>query len=95
MNLNEKENRTMETLIGKNVFVRTVTHYHVGRLISVDKKFIRLADASWVADTGRFSQALATGTLNEVEKFAGDVWVSTGAVIDITPWAHDLPAATR
>jgi hypothetical protein len=95
MNLNEKENRTMETLIGTNVFVRTVTLYHVGRLVSADKKFLRLADASWVADTGRFGAALATGTLNEVERFVDDVWVALGAIVDITLWGHPLPAATR
>lgn len=85
----------MESLIGKNVFIRTVTHYHVGRLVSADKKFLRLADASWVADTGRFNEALANGRLNEVERFRDDVYVSVGAVIDVTEWAHTLPTANK
>jgi hypothetical protein len=61
----------------------------------LDDKFIQLTDASWVADTGRFGAALATGTLNEVERFVDDVWVALGAIVDITLWGHPLPAVTR
>ncbi len=81
----------MEDLIGKKIFIRTVTMYHTGRIVEVDDRFIVLEDAAWVADTGRFSDALKTGELSEVEPVEGLVRVSLGAVVDIFEWNHDLP----
>jgi hypothetical protein len=81
-------------LIGKNVFVRTVTHYYTGRLASVEG-FLHLEDAAWIADTGRFADALSTGKLSEIEPFPADCWVSAGAVIDVSEWRHDLPRTQR
>ncbi len=79
----------------EKVFIRTVTHYHVGRVVSIDDRWIVLDTASWVADTGRFSVALATGTLGEVEPFAGPVWVAVGSVIDVTSWPYALPTVAK
>lgn len=81
----------MEHMIGKSVFIRTVTMYHTGRIVGIDDKFIVLEDAAWVADTGRFSDALKTGELCEVEPVDGRVLVSLGAVVDIFEWNHKLP----
>jgi hypothetical protein len=78
------------SLIGKNVLVRTVTNYYTGRLTSTDS-FLHLDDAAWIADTGRFADALAKGTLNEVEPYPADCWVSAGSVVDVSEWAHELP----
>lgn len=85
----------MKELIGSCVFIRTVTVYHVGRVVDVVDGFVRLADASWVADTGRWSKALASGVLSEVERFQDDVFVSVGAIVDVTLWSHDLPTVTK
>jgi hypothetical protein len=81
----------MEDMIGKSVFIRTVTMYHTGRIVAIDGGFLVLEDAAWVADTGRFSDALKTGELSEVEPVEGLVRVSLGAVVDIFEWNHDLP----
>ena len=77
--------------VGKNVFVRTVTHHHTGRLINADERFLQLEDAAWIADDGRFATALATGRLSEVEPFPGNCLVSIGSLIDVCEWTHDLP----
>jgi hypothetical protein len=88
-------------LTGKKVFVRTVTNYYTGRLVSTAtaagsvQDFLHLEEAAWVADTGRFADALKTGKLNEVEPFPGDCWVSTGAVVDISEWHHELPRTQK
>lgn len=82
-------------LTGKNVFIRTVTNYYTGRLESADTQWLQLADAAWIADTGRFADALAKGILNEVEPYPGTCWVAAGAVIDISEWAHDLPRTQK
>jgi hypothetical protein len=79
------------SLTGRNVFVRTVTNYYTGRLVSDDHGYLHLEEAAWIADTGRFATALATGKLNEVEPFPADCWVAAGSVVDICEWSHDLP----
>jgi hypothetical protein len=85
----------MQALIGKNVLVRTVTHYYTGRLESAEGGWLELADAAWIADTGRFSAALAKGTLTEVEPYPGTAYVSAGAVVDACEWAHELPRKVK
>lgn len=77
--------------VGEPVLIRTVTHYFTGRVRAVTASDIVLDDAAWIADTGRFADALKTGKLNEVEPYPSHVIISRGGVIDITPWEHDLP----
>src|SRR5882762_6780000 len=79
------------------VIVRTVTHYYVGRLVGEDERWLYLADCAWVADTGRWSTALSTGKLNEVEPYPDGVVVrvAVGAVVDISDWNHKLPRSVQ
>jgi hypothetical protein len=86
-------------LEGKNVLIRTVTHYYTGLLAGqVDgahMSWLQLEDAAWIADTGRFSDALKDGTLSEVEPYPGECFVSAGAVVDVCAWPHELPRAKK
>ena len=81
--------------IGKNYFIRTVTHHLTGRLTRVTAKELVLADAAWIADDGRFHDALKTGKLNEVEPFPGEVIVGRGSLIDACIWNHELPRTQK
>ncbi len=81
-------------LTGKKLFIRTVTYFLVGKVEAVEDGFIRLSGASWVADTGRFSQAISDGTLNEVEP-VGNAYVSLGSIVDMFPWTHELPTKQK
>jgi len=91
----------LSKLAGKNVFVRTITHYYTGVLAGqIDGQhmtWLELTDAAWIADTGRFSDALATGSLEEVEPYPDDlpVYLSSGAIVDICEWPHDLPRVRK
>ena len=70
--------------IGKNIFIRTVTHHHTGRLVQVTQQELVLEDASWIADDGRFTDALQTGNFHEVEMFPkGRVIIGREAIIDV------------
>jgi hypothetical protein len=89
----KKTNKIVEA--GSCVLIRTVTHYYVGRITEVTKLTIHLEDAAWVADTGRFTEALTTGTLGEVEPFPDGVLVFIQACVDISPWAHELPREVK
>ncbi len=79
--------------IGENYFIRTVTNYLTGRLTVVTEHELVLADAAWVADTGRFADAISGGKLNEVEPYPSDVIVGRGSIVDACVWTFPLPRA--
>lgn len=91
----EKEKCSCFWEIGKNYFIRTVTMHMVGKLIAISDKEILLENASWVADSGRFHDAMRDGTLDEVEPFVNDIIVNRTAVIDATVWNHALPTEQK
>ncbi len=69
--------------IGANYLIRTVTMFNTGRLVAVTDQELVLEDAAWIADTGRFANAVKTAKFSEVEPFPdGKVIVGRGAVID-------------
>jgi acyl-CoA hydrolase len=81
--------------VGSAVLIRSVTLYYTGRIIEITKDEIVLDDAAWITDTGRFSDALVTGNLNEVEPFASPVAVGRGAIVDVTSWTQALPRVKK
>jgi hypothetical protein len=80
--------------IGSKLFIRTVTYHLVGKVVAVSGTLIELSDASWVADSGRFMNAIKDGTLQEVEP-VGRCWVNANAITDIFPWPHVLPRSQK
>ena len=81
--------------IGRCYLIRTVTMIQIGRIVQITSRSIVLEDACWVADTGRFSEALTTGELKEVEMFKNNVIVSFGCIVDATEWDNELPKKTK
>ena len=81
--------------LNKHVFVRTATHYHVGKLVLVADGFLELEYASWIPDTGRFHEFLREGSYSEAEPFSENVCISIGAIIDICKWNHNLPTEAK
>lgn len=83
----QKESETFPYIVGKLYFIRTVTFYYIGRLIAMTPIELVLDQCSWVADTGRFSDALKNGTVNENEPFPdGPVIIGRSVVIDAHIW---------
>lgn len=69
--------------IGKIYLIRTVTMIDTGKVVAVGEHEIVLEDAAWIADTGRFSEALTSATFGEVEPFPeGKVIIGRGSIID-------------
>lgn len=69
--------------VGKIYLIRTVTMIDTGRLVAVTPQELVLEDAAWIADTGRFAQAVEKAEFGEVEPFPdGKVIVGRGAVVD-------------
>lgn len=85
---------SLDDLVGKKFFIRTVTYHMIGEVTKRMGAFIELKNASWVADSGKFSTAIKDGTLNEVE-FVGTMWVNLSSVVDFFPWKHKVPVETK
>jgi hypothetical protein len=79
---------------GKSYFFRTVTYHLIGKVAKIEGNFVHLKDASWVADSGRFMQAIKEGNLMEVEP-VGDAFLNLDSVTDAFPWAHPLPTEQK
>jgi len=79
--------------VGKPYFIRTVTFYYTGLLKAVHEHELVLEDVAWIADTGRFSEALRTGSFNEVEPYPADteVIVNRGSIVDASVCGYPLP----
>lgn len=76
--------------VGKNYFIRTVTFYYTGRLVRVTPQELVLEDAAWIADTGRFADAVAKGDFSEVEPYpSAELIIGRGAVVDafVADWS--------
>ena len=86
----DERNETYDSFIGKKLFIRTVTYHCIGKVEAIVGKFFMLSGGSWIADSGRFMNAIQEGTLDEVEP-VGNMWVSIDAIVDMFPWIHDLP----
>ena len=80
----------LDDFIGNKVFIRTVTYYLTGKIEKIVGPLLVLSNAAWIADSGRFMNAIKDGTLSEVEP-VGDAFVSLNAIVDMFPWKHKLP----
>jgi len=86
----KKSTKKFGAEIGRAYFFRTVTYHYVGKVVAKDGAWLKLEQASWVADSGRFMQAIKNGTLAEVEP-VGVAYLNLDTVTDFLPWNHELP----
>ena len=92
---NSKQSDNSAWEIGKGYLIRTVTMTNTGRLVAVTEQELVLKDAAWVADTGRFSDALKSCNFDEVEPFPdGKVIIGRGAIVDAVQ-VEVLPRAQK
>lgn len=71
--------------IGGKYLFRTVTCYYTGQIEAITDTDIVLSSAAWIADTGRFSDALTSCDFNEVEPYPERVILNRSAIVDATP----------
>jgi hypothetical protein len=79
--------------VGKQIVIRTVTMMVVGTLEDVTEADFVLSKASWIADSGRFSDFInGTGQPNDVEPFNPSkmVFVNRGSYVDMTEISGDF-----
>ncbi len=96
LDVTENRNITSTTLqVGKCYLIRTVTMMYTGRLVQITETDFLLEDAAWIADSGRYANALETGELSEVEPYPDKVSISRVAYVDAALWHHPLPRETK
>jgi hypothetical protein len=82
-------------VVGETVLIRTVTMFWVGTVTKAGASFVTLEPAAWVADTGRYHDALTKGALSEIEPAKGPARVAIGAIVDVVSWSHAVPTAQK
>jgi len=85
-----KEIHSYEDLVGKKLFIRTVNYHHIGKVDKIVGNFLFMKNTVWVADSGRFMNAIENGELNEVEP-VGDWFININAITDFGIWKHNIP----
>ncbi len=84
--------------IGKNYLIQTVTHYYLGELKSVGNQELVLGNASWVSDTGRYSD-FVKGSISdsnvEIEPILQDTIIGRGALVSAVIWNSSLPKEVK
>ena len=96
-NMLDEENETPKDCpfeIGKAYLVRTVTYHQIGILKEIIGDFLIFKEASWVADSGRFSECISKGQFSEVE-YVGAMIVNKTAIVDAFPWENKVPKETK
>lgn len=80
--------------VGEKYYIRTVTHHQTGKVKAICGKFLVLEQAAWIADSGRFMEAILEGKLSEVEPVK-ECFVNTDTIIDAFPWRFELPQTQK
>ena len=80
--------------IGKAYLIRTVTYHQIGIVKDIQGDFLVLKDASWIADSGRFSECISKGIFSEVE-YVGPMILNKTAIVDAFPWENKVPRETK
>ena len=83
----------LDDLVGKKLFIRTVTYHLLGKVHARVGNFLHMKEACWVSDSGRFMQFIKKGewSASSEREPVGEVYVNLGSVTDMFPWKHSLP----
>lgn len=77
--------------VGGAYYIRTVTYHCTGRVKAIVGQFLVLEDGAWIADSGRFREAIMKGILSEVEPVEVDMFVNLNSITDAFVWTFKLP----
>jgi hypothetical protein len=79
---------------GEKYFIRTVTYHTVGVCVDVVDGFVVLKNAMWVADSGKFANALKEGfekqSNSELEPFPSFVYINISSIVDFVIYEPEI-----
>lgn len=71
--------------VGEKYLFRTVTYHITGEIVRIDGDFLTLNTVAWIADSGRFADALRTCKFAEVEPMPDGVRLNVASITDASP----------
>jgi len=87
-----------QLLIDRAVIIRTVTHAFTGRLTQVTDYDVVIYDQAWIAEAGRWNEALMGkwDSNAEIEAYPDDTptVIPRGAIVEMTLFRGELPRKT-
>lgn len=90
---------TIPVEVGKAYLFRTIGYHWLGRVIAVNGRWLTIDDASWVADTGRYSEAISgkIGSLSssELEPSPRPVLLNSDHVTDAVSYPFEIPRSLK
>lgn len=86
--------------VGAAYHIRTVSYHYTGRFEGFNgpnNSEVVLSEVAWIADDGRFAQAMESGTLGEVEPYPNDalVGINRTSIVDFTEVKWTLPRSQK
>lgn len=85
--------------VGTAYLFRTIGYHWLGKVASIRGKFLVLEDATWVADTGRYSESLsgkiAELSSSELEPSPRPVVLNTDHITDAVSWPFQIPKVVK
>jgi|SRR5882672_3034279 len=82
-------------MIGTSYHIRTVTDHWIGRVVSVDEKFVNLDKCSWIPQTGRFNE-FVSGKITPAEvEYIGEYSVKMDVIAGKLVWKNPLPTSSK
>lgn len=85
--------------VGKSYFIRTVTYHLTGKLVEIKGDFLMFDDAAWIADSGRFNEAMKKGIDKvesaEVEPWENRVGLNINSIVDFIEYPYKLPTTQK
>ena len=93
LNQQDANIEAFEDFVGQDIFVRTVTMAYTGHVEWIKGNFMKLSTATWVADTGRFSDFVRKGKPTEAVEYEpmGTTVLNIQTFMDITLLQMELP----
>ncbi|MDE2096415.1 MAG: hypothetical protein KGL39_04155 [Patescibacteria group bacterium] len=73
----------LESLVGKKVYIRTITFHARGIVSKIEDGWVELTDAECIFDSGSFEAFLRGGKASSAQGIPGTYLVNLGAVTDI------------
>ena len=95
-----KTNEECALEAGKNYFIRTVSFFYTGKVREIKGNFVILDDVACILDTGRLSESIKEGKLeelstSEIEPLPNGTGINIAGITDFSPFGFELPSKVK
>lgn len=95
----ENQPGAMPFVVGTQYLFRTIGYHWLGKVAAITGKFLTIDEATWVANTGRFSDALNGGieklSSAELEPSPRPVVINSDHITDAVEYPFSIPRGVK